>query len=124
MEQISFAFAPAASAFKKHDDEQVVNSRALKTHERHLLRRLKGDAELENILDWDFEQGCAYHVISGGDIDSLSYLKFILRQQPLKYCVMSTVFMAMADIDVLELYLTIGRIPMVGCVLGEFFKGL
>ena len=76
-------------------EAEPIASRCVKTNDRHLFSRLKSERELETLLDWEFETGSAYHVISGGDIDSLSFLKFILRQQPLEYCLLSTWCMAM-----------------------------
>jgi len=98
-------------------------ARARKTRDTQFFRRFKSETELENILDWDFEPGCAYHIISGGDIDSLSYLKFALRQQPLKYCIMSTWCMALQDIEEIERYLRLKQIGRMDCYVGEIFKG-
>lgn len=105
------------------EERQKIRSRGIKTRETQFFRRFKSETELENIIDWDIELGCAYHVISGGDIDSLSFLKFILRQQPLKYCILSTWCMALQDIEELERYLSLGRIQKLDCYVDEIFKG-
>jgi len=127
-----FKFEPKASPVAKpppkkdkpaSEEKQKVRSRATKTRDTQFFRRFKSETELENILDWDLEPGCAYHVISGGDIDSLSFLKFVLRQQPVKYCILSTWCMALQDIEEIDRYLNIGRIQRLDCYVGEIFKG-
>jgi hypothetical protein len=98
-------------------------ARALKTRQRQLFRRFNSERQLEEILDWNLEPGAAYHIISGGDIDALTYLKFILRQQPLEYCALSTWCAAKQDIEEIERFLKVGRIKRLDCYVGEIFKG-
>ena len=99
------------------------NWRSTKTLDRHQMRRATSEKALEEALDWNWEPGAAYHVISGGDIDALSFLKMALRQQPLDYLAFSTWCMAVADIAELERYMALGRIGRVDSYVGEIFKG-
>lgn len=107
----------------ENDIEQENTATALKTKNRHMFRRFTSERQLEDILDWDFEDGACYHVISMGDIDSLTFLKLVLRQQAVEYCLLSTWCMAAADINELERYLELGRIKRLDCYVGEIFKG-
>jgi hypothetical protein len=102
---------------------QDMPARALKIENRHLFRRYSSERRLEELLDWDFRDGDCYHVISQGDIDSLTYLKMVIRQQPLKYCLLSTWCMAMADVDEIGRWLENGRIARLDAYVGEIFKG-
>jgi hypothetical protein len=102
---------------------QQQKTRAQKTKDRHLFRRFNSERVLEDTLDWELQPDCAYHILSGGDVDSLSFLKFILRQQPLSYCLLSTWCMANADIEELDRFLNLGRIKRLDCYVGEIFKG-
>ena len=53
-------------------------------------RRVKSELHLEECLPWHFEKGAAYHCISHGDVDSLTYLRVIVKQQPVEYVLIST----------------------------------
>jgi hypothetical protein len=108
---------------ESESSEDGVRRRGIKTGDNHFFRRFKSERELEEILDWELESGAAYHVISGGDIDSLSFLKFVLRQWPLEYCLLSTWCMALQDVEELGRYLRLGRIKRLDCYVGEIFKG-
>lgn len=53
-------------------------------------RRFFSEKALLDTAEWYYRQGDFYCFISGGDVDSLTFLKHVLRQQPLKYCLCST----------------------------------
>lgn len=108
---------------EKKEPAPKVRTRAIKTRETQFVKRYKSETELENVLDWEFEEGNAYHIISGGDIDSLSFLKFILRQQKLDYCLLSTWCMALQDVEEIERYIKLGRIKRMDFYVGEIFSG-
>jgi hypothetical protein len=97
--------------------------RLMKTRDRHLCRRFSSERQLEELCDWELEKGAAYHVISQGDIDSLSFLKFILRQQPLEYLALSTWCMALSDIEEIDRFMELKRIMRLDSYLGEIFRG-
>lgn len=69
---------------------------------RQLTRKAASEAALESALNWHFENGDCYHCFSFGDVDSLSYLKFVLKQQKIKYLGLSTWCMAGEDVRDLE----------------------
>ena len=52
---------------------------------RNFERRVKSELFLEDSLPWHFKPGEAYHCFSFGDVDALTYLRAILKQQPLEY---------------------------------------
>jgi hypothetical protein len=89
---------------------------------RHLYRRAFSEVSLLDACNqFDFKDGQSYHFITAGDVDSLSYLKAILRQQPLTYCLLSTWCMAAEDILQLQLWCNEGRIKMLDMYVGEIF---
>ena len=118
--ELDFGFWDGASP---DATDNPIRSRAHKTKDLQLYRRFKSEREVEEILDWDFEPGVAYHVISSGNIDSLTFLKHILRQQRVKYLAYSTWCMALQDVKELERYLELGRLHRVDTYVGEIFKG-
>lgn len=88
-----------------------------------MARRYASEKKLEEIVDWEFKDGNSYHVISQGDIDSLTFLRHIIKQQTLKECMISTWCMAIFDILEIESWIKNKRIGKVNFVCGEIFKG-
>ena len=94
----------------------------LRAFDKYLYRRAFSETSLLDACEkFEFQEGYAYHFITGGDVDSLSYLKAILRQQPLSYCLFSTWCMAAEDILQFEAWLQAGRIGHLDAYLGEIF---
>jgi len=89
---------------------------------RNIYRKAFCETQLLDILGVeDFKDGFSYHCISAGDVDSLSYLKVILRQQKLDYLLFSTWCMASDDILAIEEWLEDGTLKKVDAYLGEIF---
>jgi hypothetical protein len=99
-------------------------SKASKTRERLIFRRYKSELRMEELFDWEFEPGAAYHCITQGDIDALTFLRFILRQQPLRYFLLSTWCMGSSDCEELERWLRLGRIGRMDTYVGETFRSV
>lgn len=91
-----------------HDPDTGKRARAFKTNHRHLMRRAKSEAALAEILPDHLETAATYHIISHGDVDSLSYLAHILKAQPLDYLMISTWVMGASDVKLLERWLDEG----------------
>ncbi len=70
-----------------------------------------------------FQEGHAYNFITGGDVDSLSFLKAVLRQQPLDYCLASTWCMGAEDILQFRDWVEKGQIKKLDLYVGEIFSG-
>lgn len=90
---------------------------------RNIYRRAFSETQLLDVLGDKFKDGFSYHCITAGDVDSLSFLKCILRQQDLDYCLFSTWCMAADDILQIDEWLTLGRIKKMDAYLGEIFPG-
>ena len=100
-----------------------VKASVFKRKERHVYRRAFSESKLLEILDHDFVPGYTYHCISGGDIDSLSYLKHVVRQQDLDYCLFSTWCMADDDVEQFREWVESGKIKRLDAYCGEIFPG-
>lgn len=115
----------------KNDSEKVQDE--TKSHRRsteclvrtdkHIFRRAFSETQLLDAVGIDFKDGESYHCITGGDVDSLSYLKAVLRQQKLDYCLFSTWCMAAEDILCFEEFLEKGLIKKLDAYVGEIFPG-
>ncbi len=93
----------------------------IKRRHFHMYRRAFSETQLLDIVDLPFKDGDSYHFITGGDVDALSYLKIILRQQDLEYCLFSTWCMASEDIYQFEDWLKTGKIKRLDAYVGEIF---
>jgi hypothetical protein len=91
--------------------------------QRHHTRRIISEIALENELPWHFEQGASYHCISGGDVDSLTYLRAIVKQQKIKYVLISSWCMAITDLEEIKSWIDRGYIGRVDFYVGEIFPG-
>lgn len=110
---------------KKHDCDTclagTVISKSIKRKSIHVFRRAFSESKLLDILDRDFIPGYTYHCISNGDIDSLSFLKHIIRQQYLNYVLFSTWCMAEDDVLQFREWIETGKIKRLDAYCGEIF---
>jgi len=89
---------------------------------KNVYRRAFSETQLLDVIGTDtLKLNHSYHCISAGDVDSLSYLKVIIRQQDLDYCLFSTWCMAADDIMQFEEWLKDGKIKKLDAYLGEIF---
>lgn len=96
----------------------------LKRRSANTYRRAFSETQLLDLVeDFTFADGDSYHFITGGDVDALSYLKIILRQQPLDYCLFSTWCMASEDIYQIRDWLEAGKVKKIDAYVGEIFPG-
>lgn len=91
--------------------------------DKNIYRKAFSETQLLDVLGFDFKEGESYHTISAGDIDLLSFLKCVLRQQNLEHCLFSTWCMAQDDILQIEEWLIAGKIKTMDAYVGEIFKG-
>lgn len=103
--------------------EQKIKAKVIKINNQHLFHRLNSERMLEDILPLEVEQGASYHVISNGDIDSFSYLMWILRMQKVRRLLCSTWCMARLDIEEFHRQIMLGRVGELSFYLGEIFPG-
>lgn len=87
------------------------------------MRRAASESSLAEILPADLADGEAWHVMSSGDVDSLSFVAHILKTQRLDYVAFSTWCMAVADVDQLNAWIDEGRIGRLDAYVGEIFPG-
>jgi len=113
-------------SIKKEVEEIKTHRRStecLVRSDKHLFRRAYSESKLLDAVGINFKDGESYHCITGGDVDSLSYLKSILRQQNLDYCLFSTWCMAAEDILCFSEFLEKGQIKKLDAYVGEIFPG-
>jgi hypothetical protein len=90
--------------------------------DKYLYRRAFGEDKLLEAMGVDeFRQGHSYHIITGGNVDSLSFLKVILLHQNIKFMMMSTWCMAAEDVEQLKEWFKAGKIECLDTYVGEIF---
>ena len=93
----------------------------LERETRTIYRRAYSETQLLDVTPKEFKEGYSYNFITGGDVDALSYLKVILRQQNLSYCLFSTWCMACDDVLQFKEWLEAGKIKKLDAYVGEIF---
>ena len=104
-------------------EQKSVHLRVEKTMTHHQMRRILSEAAIEKELPWHFEAGVSYHVLSWGDVDALTYLRLIVKQQHIKYAMLSTWAIAKTDAEEIGLWLDKGYIDRVDFFVGEIVSG-
>lgn len=92
------------------------------TVNRHAVRRVLSELALEKELPWHFEQGVSYHCISFGDVDSLTYFRAIVKQEKIKYALISSWCCSSEDVREVRAWIERGYIGRVDWYVGEIFK--
>lgn len=101
--------------------EDELKARAIRSKQRAVMRKALSEQHMNEVLDWHLEDGCAYHVISGGDVDFLTYMRGIVKQHPLEYLLCSTWCMAMEDAQEIVGWLRRGMVKRADIYVGEIF---
>lgn len=100
----------------------AAKARAVKQRARHEARRAKSEANLAEILPARIQAGDSWHVISHGDIDSLSYLTHVMAgTSHFDTVLISTWCMARPDLEQIAAWLDAGRIDNLEMYVGEIF---
>lgn len=108
---------------ERRDAEQKIVARATATRNRIETRRAKSEAVLAEILPGVIATGESWHVLSGGDVDSLSFLAHLLASRKMRFVAFSTWCMALEDVKRIEAWLQCGAIGRVDAYVGEIFPG-
>lgn len=122
-DDVDFKFQNAQVEKQKEDDADFKRSVSVfKTMDTQKKMRLLSQSALDNALDWHFEKGTAYHVLSAGDVDSLTYLRHVVKQQRCDYVLLSTWCMAVADAKEMLDWVNRGFVGRFDFYVGEIFK--
>jgi len=105
---------------KKH--KRGRRSVILERDTKNVYRRAFSETQLLDLIGINqFKDQHQYNFITAGDVDALSYLKIIMRQQNLEHLLFSTWCMAADDIMQFEEWLEDGKIKKLDAYLGEIF---
>lgn len=102
-------------------DIEFLNACAMRSCQRNIMRRALSEQHMNDVLDWHLERGCAYHIISTGDIDFLTYMRGIVKAHPLEYLLCSTWCAAMEDAQEIAMWIRRGMVKRCDFYVGEIF---
>jgi len=106
----------------KKDVQKQYEPIVLKRKSKNILRRCFGEEKLLNMFkEENIDYDCSYHFLIGGKIDFLSFLSLILRQQSIRYCLLSTWCMKLDDVLQIEEWLSDEKIGQIDVYVGEIF---
>jgi hypothetical protein len=113
------------------DEPKAILEKPKKSHRRTtecliretktIYRRAYSETQLLDVTPKELKKGYSYNYITSGDVDALSFLKIILRQQKIEHCLFSTWVMAADDILQIEEWLEKGLIKTIDAYMGEVF---
>lgn len=86
------------------------------------VRRFNSEAALLENAPWHFQRGTTYHVISGGDCDALTFLRHVVRQQRLEFCLVSSWCYGVEDVSEMGEWLDRGAVGRFDFYSGEIAK--
>lgn len=90
---------------------------------RPLDRKVRSEKALEDVIHrWSFKEGDCYHCFTFGDVDFITFAKFIIRQQYVPYIAISSWVISGEDILDLQSWRRRGLIGRVDFYLGEIFE--
>lgn len=102
--------------------ENVRNVSVYKTMSTTQKMRLLSESALDKVLPWHLEKGNAYHVISCGDVDSLTFLRHIVKDNKVDYAILSTWCMSTKDAEEMLDWIKKGYVKRFDFYVGEIFK--
>lgn len=119
-----FELPNAAPPEMVNDDaaESVRSVSVFKTMGTQKKMRVLSEAALSEKLDWHLEPGTAYHCISCGDVDALTYLRHIVKDQRVDYVCLSTWCLAKSDAEEMLSWVERGLVGRFDYYVGEIFK--
>lgn len=114
-----------AQETKGRRNRSHLKAKVYETSDKFEYRRAFSEVQLLDTLGgvFSFEAGKAYHFLTAGNIDSLSFLKAVLRQQSVRHLLVSTWCMGADDILWFREQVETGRIENMDLYLGEIFSG-
>ena len=86
------------------------------------LRRFKSEQNLLENAPWHMEKDANYHIISGGDVDALTFLRHILRQQRLDFCLVSSWCFGVEDVSELGSWIDLGLVGRFDFYCGDIAR--
>jgi len=111
----------ATAANSKQYDRKRRHTACIARELKHVHRRAFSESQLWDVTPRNFEKGKSYYYMTAGDVDAMSYVKLIIRQQPLDYLLISTWTIACEDIQQVREWIEDGRVKTVDFFVSELY---
>lgn len=86
-------------------------------------RKSQSEKSLEDAINrWAFEEGDCYHCFTFGDVDFITFVKFIVRQQHCRYMAVSSWIVSGEDVLDLRSWYRRGFVDRIDLYVGEIFE--
>jgi len=96
---------------KVETTEEEKKARMIKTSNTHKMKRAFSESKVLDLIDLeDFKENDSLHFISGGCVDSFSYLKAMSRKQKLKYVLIATWCLGRRDMEDIKEMMETGKV--------------
>lgn len=103
--------------------EQTVQSKAIKTRStRNITRRASSEENYYKMMDWHLEDGATYNIISSGDVDFLTFVRSVIKQQKADYLILSTWCFGNNDAEEIREWVDRGLVKRLDIYTGEVIK--
>jgi hypothetical protein len=119
---LDFDFDDAAFSKDKNPENKKAAS-AVKTKLRHQARTAHSLSALHEALGEFVAEGESVHILSGGNIDTLNFLDYILQFGPADFVAISTWCMYLSASTRLSAWIGSGEIGHLDIYAGEIFPG-
>lgn len=83
------------------------------------MRRFTSEQNMLSCAPWHWEPGDVIHVMTGGDIDFLTFIRCALRQQRAEYLLVSSWCYGVEDVKEIISWLERGVVGRLDCYMGE-----
>lgn len=93
-----------------------------KTMGTHRKLRLLSEKQLADNMDWHLEKGAAYHIVSYGDVDELTFIRHVAHDQRIEYAAIASWAIAQVDADMLDDMVARGIIGRIDYIVGDVFR--
>lgn len=82
-------------------------------------RRFTSETAMMAAAEWYWRPGCVYHVLTGGDVDFITFLRFAMRQQPAEYLMVSSWCYGVEDVAEIASWVDRGYVRRLDAYMGE-----
>lgn len=98
---------------------QRLRVRTDRTKRMYDVRRYRSEVNLMEDIGWHWRPGDVYHVMSRGDVDFMTFLRFAIRQQPADYLMVSSWCYGPEDVAELAGWIRRGYVSRMDAYMGE-----
>lgn len=126
---IACGFDPDAPPEPDAAEDKPGRAQRMRVHtetgkKRYDVRRFISEQHVMETMDWYWNQGVTYNIISAGDVDFLTFVRHALRQQPAEYLLLSSWCFGVEDVAEIASWIDRGFVGRFDCYMGEIAQAI